>query len=249
MLNEYYNTDRVEVINYSAAGYNSAESLTTFALRALDRDPDIVIVHHGWNDLTAATDPDFKADYTHRRKVAEVSTKPWWFKLALYRFYIEMRSRFNRARRPPGTMEHVSARAMGVYERNLESIVLLAQPRGIEPVLVTMASRLAPDDDPDAGAKAAKVKERIRKDVLTPAGLARGIRAGNDCMRRVAARRGCLLVDLANEFPRDEGNFVEGDFGHKTDKGLEIFARLVVNAMIEDGMVERALAAEEAPAP
>ena len=248
LLNEHYNTDRVAVINYSAPGFNSAESLTTFALRAIDRDPNIVIVHHGWNDLTAAIDPGFQADYTHRRKVAAVTTKPWWYKLAVYRFYVVMRGRYYTARRPAGTTENVSARAMGVYERNLESIVLLAEPRGIEPVLVTMASRLAPDDDPDAEAKAAEVEERIHKGRLTPAGLVRGIRAGNDCMRRVAERRSCLLVDLANDFPRDEDNFVEGDFGHKSDQGLEIFARLVVDAMIEDGTVERALAAEEEPA-
>jgi len=236
-LSEHYAPRRIEVLNYSAPGYNSAESLTTFALRAIDRDPDVVIVHHGWNDLTAATDPGLVSDYTHRRKAGAGSSKGWWLDLATYRLALLARERWRKTYEPKGSMEGLSQQAVGIYERNLESIILLAKPRHIEPVLVTMASKLPGDDDPQALAKVSQVEPLILRRRLTPAGLHRAVRALNDCMRRLAERHGVLLVDLGNTFPREERLF--GDFGHKTDEGLELFAQLVAEAIIENGVIDR----------
>ncbi len=250
MLNEHYSTDRVEVLNYAAAGYNSAEALHTFMLRAIDRTPDVVIFHEGWNEIAAATDPGFQADYSHRRKANAQTQKPFWYRLALVRIYRYAAEVMRKRAEPPGTLEELPPRALAIYERNMESLVFLSKPRGIEPVFITMATRLPPDDDPAALSKVDAVPHKIFQGRLTPAGLFHAMKANNDCMRRVARRHGCLVVDLANTYPREAENFVPGDFGHKTDRGDELFARLVADALIADGMVERALrrnASPEAP--
>ena len=249
MLGQHYAPHRIEVINYSAPGYNSAESLTTFALRAIDRDPDLVIIHHGWNDLSQGTAPGLVSDYTHVRKAGAVGRQGWQYKLATYRVYLLVKKRWGWARRPKGTMEDLDPRVVEIMERNLESIILLAKPRGIQPVLVTFASQLPADDDPEALAKVGRIEQLILIHRFTPAGLFRAVKAVNDGVRRVAERHGLLLVDLANTLPR-EGCF--GDFAHKTDEGLEGFADLLARAMIEDGVIDRVLARREsstAPVP
>ena len=136
-------------------------------------------------------------------------------------------------------MEALDPRVVEILERNLESIVLLAKPRGIEPVLVTFASQLPADDDPEALAKVGRIEQLILTHRFTPAGLFQAVKAVNDGVRRVADRNGVLLVDLANTLPR-EGVF--GDFAHKTDEGLEVFADLMFQVMIEDGVIDRVLA-------
>jgi hypothetical protein len=250
ILNERCAPLRIEVVNYAAAGYNSADSLTTFALRALDRAPDIVIVHHAWNDLGVGVSPGLVSDYTHRRKVASHRPKGWWYKLAIYRTYIVYKGRVLDkvlGRKPPvGTAEDIDPRAIEIFERNVDSIVLLAQPRGIEPVLLTFASRQPADDDPDWRSKLEHVEALPRQDVFTPAGVFRAIKAYNEAMRRIAARRHVVVVDLANTYPREERYFLEHDFAHRTDAGLEVFARMVAEALIREGVIERAAARQQA---
>lgn len=43
----------VRVVNAGAEGYTSYESLVTFQFRALDLDPDLILVYHGINDALA----------------------------------------------------------------------------------------------------------------------------------------------------------------------------------------------------
>ena len=145
----------------------------------------------------------------------------------------------------PGTAEDIDPRAIEIYERNVESIVLLAQPRGIESVLLTFATRLPADDDPDWRSRMEQLEVLAYEWVFTRAGLFRAFKAYNDAMRRIAARRRVVLVDLANIFPREEP-YCTSDFAHKTDAGLEVFARMVAEALIREGVIERAAARRQA---
>jgi hypothetical protein len=253
MLNESCAPQRIEVVNYAAAGYNSADSLNTFALRALDRDPDIVIVHHAWNDLGVGIRPGLVSDYTHRRKVASHRPHSWWHKLAIYRTYVAYKgsvlNKFLGRERPVGTAEDIDPRAVEIFERNVESIVLLAQPRGIEPVLLTFASRLPADDDPDWRSKLEHVKVLAFQDVFTPVGVFRAFKAYNEAIRRIAARRHVVVVDLANTYPREDRYFQEHEFAHRTDAGLEVFARTVADALLREGVIDRAAARQQVRGP
>jgi lysophospholipase L1-like esterase len=248
VLNERLAPQRFEVVNYGAAGYNSADSLTTFALRAIDRDPDIVIVLHAWNDITLGIKPGLVSDYTHHRNVASHHQRGWWFQLAIARTLWYLRGKLARGRLTPnGTAEDVDPRAVNIFERNIESIVLLAQPRGIEPVLVTFASRLPPDDDPDWKSRIDQVQFIPMRHHFTPAGVFRAVRAYNQALRSIAERRGATLVDMANTYPRDVKCFA--DFAHKTDEGLRLFAEMVADQLIEQGVIDRAMNRPKSPAP
>lgn len=240
VLNERLAPQRFDVVNYGAAGYNSADSLATFALRAIDRDPDIVIVLHAWNDISLGIKPGLVSDYTHHRDVASHHQRGWWFQLAVARTLWLVRGKLARARLTPnGTAEDIDPRAVNLYERNIESIVLLAQPRGIQAVLVTFATRLPPDNDPDWKSRIDQVAFIPLRHHFTPAGVFRAVTAYNQALRRIAERRGATLVDLANTYPRDVRYFA--DFAHKTDEGLRLFAEMVAEQLIEQGVIARAL--------
>ena len=246
VLNERLAPTRFEVVNYGAAGYNSADSLATFALRAIDRDPDIVIVLHAWNDISLAIEPGLVSDYTHHRNVASHHQRGWWFQLAIARTLWFARGKLARGRLTPiGTAEDIDPRAVDLYERNIESIVLLAQPRGIETVLVTFATRLPPDNDPDWTSQIDQVKFIPLRHHFTPAGVFRAVTAYNQVLRRIAERRGATLADLANTYPRNAEYFA--DFAHKTDHGLRLFAEMVAEELIEQGVIARVLDGPNSP--
>lgn len=241
-LNERFSEVRFEVVNYGAAGYNSADSLTTFALRAIDRNPDILIIHHATNDIGTAIRPGLVSDYTHRRKAGSHRRKPWYFNLALYRTCRVYMGKLAKSRLPLGTLDDIDPRGTEIFERNLESIVLLAKPRGIETVLLTFASRLPADNDPDWREKVAKFKHSDIPSMsfaLTPLGAYRAFKAYNDATRRIAERNEATLVDLANTYPRADEYFV--DLIHKRDEGLDIFAELVVESLVEQGVIDRVI--------
>ena len=82
---------------------------------------------------------------------------------------------------------------------------------------------------------------------FTPAGVFRAVGAYNQALRRIAERRGATLVDMANTYPRDTKYFA--DFAHKTDEGLRLFAEMVADQLIEQGVIDRAMSRPKGPAP
>ncbi len=241
LLNERLGRRAVEVVNYAAAGYNSADIVSTFSLRAIDRNPDIVIFHEAWNDIGAAIVGEVQSDYTNRRKAGSHAKQGWWFNLAIVRTYVVLKGRLAKAQRPEGKADGITPRAVEIYERNVESLVLLAKPRGITPVLLTYATRLPPDDDPDWAAHMPPREKLALQYEFTPAGVRAAFKAYNDAVRRVAARQGVPLIDMANLYPREAANWV--DFAHKSDAGLEAFARIVAGELVRQGLVAETNAA------
>ena len=51
LLREEYQQSTIEVINGGVPGYNSWESLVNLCFRGITMEPDLVIVHHGANDV------------------------------------------------------------------------------------------------------------------------------------------------------------------------------------------------------
>ena len=56
-----------EVYNFGISGWTTAHSLSNFVLNIVDYQPDIVIIHHAWNDglIRNTTASSFRSDYAH----------------------------------------------------------------------------------------------------------------------------------------------------------------------------------------
>lgn len=212
VLNERYGAGRFEVLNFGTPGYCAIESFLTLSLKAIDFDPDIVLIHHGWNDIAAVFRPDVKSDYTHFRGFYSKVAGTWLSQLAIGRLLMANFPHF--ARLPYEGSQYFSPEGLGIFKQHLESIIHLAQGRGAVPVVITPADALP--QDPAMWTRASPVTKCLRTMIAAE--------------RQVARRLGVPLIDLAADFPKDTRFFAD-DYGHKSDEGLRLTAQMVADEL------------------
>ncbi len=79
LLREEHGYSTVEVINAGVPGYNSFESLINLCFRGLEMEPDLVLIHHGANDVHCrfVRPGHYRADNRGRRKAWEWEDLSW----------------------------------------------------------------------------------------------------------------------------------------------------------------------------
>ena len=219
MLNERHAPTRFEVLNFGTPGYCAVESLLIFTLRGLDFAPDIVLVHDALNDVPAVFRSDAASDYTHFRAPYTRLGGRWLGRSAIGRLI--MLAALEPHRPPAGGLAGLSAEGVKLFQRHVESTILLARSRGIQPVIVTMPDRLPRDDE--------ECRRRCPEIALT--------RVLVRALRHLSSQREVSLIDLSATFPKDPRYFT--DDAHKTDAGLELAARMIADGLEQSGTLAR----------
>ena len=156
MLEEYLNarvaaqSNRFEVMNFGHGYWTSAHVLVNFVLNVIDFAPDYIIIHQVANDEHArAPEAEFRGDYSHHLKVFQpprIADRYILRVSVLYRalkfhlnpnpewMFVDAASRIPR-KEPQRAM---NARELGVFRRNIETIIDVATARQIKVVLTTM---------------------------------------------------------------------------------------------------------------
>ena len=156
MLEEYLNatvaaqSNRFEVMNFAHGFYTSAHVLVNFVLNVLDFAPDYIVILQAANDEHArASEAEFRGDYSHYLKVFQppriwdryilrvsvpyralkfyLNPNPEWM-------FVEAASQIRRKE----PQRELNARELGVFRRNIETIIDVATARQIKVVLTTM---------------------------------------------------------------------------------------------------------------
>ncbi|UCG16209.1 MAG: SGNH/GDSL hydrolase family protein [Phycisphaerales bacterium] len=221
ILNERHGPTRFEVLNFGTPGYCVVESFLIFSLRAVDLDPDIILMQDALNDVYAVFRPDVVSDYTHFRGPYTRLSGKWLGRSAIGRLVIAAAARAGQPSR--SFSPTLSKEGVRLFQRYVESTVLMARAREIQPVIVTMPDRLPRDE------------EECRKHSVEIA-LTRVLIEG---LRRVSRGRNVPLIDLSATFPKDPRYFT--DDTHKTDEGLELAARMIADGLQQNGVLARAL--------
>lgn len=83
---------RFEVYNFGHAYWTTAHSLSNFMLNILDFSPDILVIHHGWNEAKVRNydEREFRGDYSHRFKAFNHPVIPDRYIIrtsAIYRYF------------------------------------------------------------------------------------------------------------------------------------------------------------------
>jgi len=152
-LNATFESPRFEVINAGTPGWTTAENLINLQFRLLALEPDMVVIYEGVNDTFAMRmDDEGKSDYSNFRQIVNY-TPPSAMERFLFRASRIYRLYFVSTRQVASDITAIAAKPFppekellenldkgtGKYFRsNMESMVVLAQSRGIKPVLMTM---------------------------------------------------------------------------------------------------------------
>ena len=250
LLQKHYPRRDIQVLNLGKSAYSTAHSLILLELNALDWNPDLIIISHNINDLTAAYFPGFKPDYANKygskfytlsaKLLEEYNTQN--LLLQHFQLYWILKNRIQRKLDQEHTKEAVFNRrsygmeppkaAARAFARNLESMVLLAKSRGIKVILGTQP--LEPSEEyfrRHMGAKPYndRVVYPLQKEFVAHH------QAYNRIMSQVAAKEGAVLVDNDKIFDGSRKYFV--DLVHYTKAGVERLARDYYDCIVSGDMV------------
>jgi len=229
ILEEYLNarvaaqSNRFEVMNFGVGYWTSAHVLVNFVLNVIDFAPDYIIIHQAANDEHArASEAEFRGDYSHYLKVFQpprivdryilrvsvpyralkfyLNPNPEWM-------FVEAAPQIHRKEpeRP------LNARELGVFRRNIETIIDVASARQIKVVLTTMPH--ATDE---------------RYSPLS------GIDQFNEVLRSIAANHDRLLFVDLDKLMTGKVNHLFRDAVHVNDNGNRMKAEYLGQRVNDD---------------
>jgi hypothetical protein len=231
MLEKYLNarvatqTNRFEVMNFGQGYWTSAHVLVNFVLNVIDFAPDYIVIHQAANDQHArASEAEFRGDYSHYLKVFQppriadryllrvsvpyralkfyLNPNPEWM-------FVETASQIRR-KEPP---RELNARELGVFRRNIETIIDVATARQIKVVLTTMPHSTEERYDP---------LNLHQVDQL------------NEVLRSIAANHDRLLFVDLDKLMTGKVNHVFVDPFHVNDTGRQMKAEYIGKRIIDD---------------
>lgn len=239
-LREQYGLSQVEVVNAGFIGYTSWESLATFAFRALELEPDMVIYYEGVNDLVVRENSttDCYAGQNAMRGLNPVrglfvERTPTLPGSVLYRLIaiplgwmpnpLALDSSFEPTLIPcdddPGDMtleRRLETNTPRYLVRNVRSIMQLAAANGAQPVLTSWLYDVNNAERPP----------------LWRAQIA----LQNEALRGLASELDAPYIDLTTEYPADAALW-EADGVHMLAGGTQAMAELLAAALMEAGLI------------
>jgi hypothetical protein len=142
-----------EVYNFGISGWTSAHSLSNLLLNVLDFQPDLLIVHHAWNDVLIRNTwkEKFRNDYSHIYQNFRQPLVPDRYLLRLSMFYRYLKYMYDKEALNHG-LETLSTNREGAYrnilpfsdmeelrpfQRNIKSMIKVAHVNEIKVLLST----------------------------------------------------------------------------------------------------------------
>ena len=253
LLRDRYGYQGIEAINAGVPGYSSWESLVNLLLRVVELDPDMIIVFHGLNDVSARLIDPLHYDGLNRAKgfwVESGDPLPVSVlqRIALQRlgFSLDTQVALSEQFRLPDGFRYCGLEVGGAepicgnlgmsasevlasnppvyFERNLRNMILFARAQDIDVVLLTWAYSPLAFEYPGGG-------------VMHMAFRQAAVAEHNDIVRSLALERGVGLYDLAASMPTAARYFVNGV--HMTAAGSAEMARQVAEYLVATNRLAR----------
>lgn len=248
VLRERFGYGNVEVVNGGVPGYSSWETLLNLEFRALDLEPDLVILYQNTNDVHARIVPPerYEGDNSGRRRLWDpevlaraerwpsrvpsvlwriAGTKLGWFEVrATLGIDDLVRTRCSGHRADEDCLGMSPAQALDAnppiyYERNVRNIAAVARTHGAAVLLLTWAYNPGLND------------YASREDYQ------RAFAEHNRILHRVAEDMDTHFFDLAAVMPRDEAYWADGR--HMTAEGNQRRAEYIAGYLDDVGAVPR----------
>lgn len=255
VLQQYLNTNgygNVEVLNMGVPAYTSYESLMNLQFRALDFEPDLIIVYQGSNDIHArliwppeayvSDNTGFRAPQVQNVKMPEI----WEYSTLLRIIGIELGqieshsslewTNWQRAETVVGdeyrSQYNNDTYPSGIFEEFSITDVLDANPPTYFERNTRNMISIAQNDDIDMMFVTYAVGQKINWANVNSPAYARGLDEHNEITRQIAEETASYLFDLAPIFPG--GNKMFSDGRHMTAEGNQLRAQLIGDYIIEN---------------
>ena len=249
----------VDVVNAGHSGDVTRDHLALLAQRIVPFQPDVVLVLSGINDCFQQMAPDYSImrddGRTIRRRDAD-DANAWKSMACDVSQTARMIVLLTRSMRKPteGVIQDTHgawiarervkwreamwtdapphAGPLPEFEQNLRSLVGMCRAHGVLPVLLTQPAIWGATDASAAGLLWRRLPNGNR---VAHVRMWHLLEAFNDVTRRVAADTQSLLIDLANELPKDPALFYDDD--HFNIAGCAEVAAVVAAALLADAQV------------
>jgi lysophospholipase L1-like esterase len=225
-----------EVLNFGVLGFSTVEHITQAALIVPEYQPDVLIVHAGFNDLRNLHIKGLAADYSDYQGPSRYATLELCPEEGLPRFaslrvavwvlqQVKVYPPCEYSRFPPPEDQSPAAAdfAKYLYRRNLETLVTLAKKQGLRPILVPQVL----------------VRERFEGGRLRwwipyvpDDQLITELQDYNRIMQEVANQEGLAYVQAVTLYPWTKDDFA--DASHLNGKGNYKFAQLLKDVVSEE---------------
>ncbi len=251
ILRERLGKDNIEVINVGYSAYATPHSLILLELDVLSWDPDLVILSHNINDLTAMYWPDFTFDYSNKysHRAYNIPDLSWAdFAFQYFQIYWILQENIEklywyikfRVSDPYSLLQRKSygnrpnPEAIEVFERNLQSFITLAKSNNIQVMLSTQP--LQPNEEYFVAHMAYKSYNSI---IVYPlhGEFVKHHFAFNEIIRKTAEGNEVWFIDNNQLMAGKEKYFT--DFVHYSKLGLEQLAQNYADFIVDNKIIRR----------
>lgn len=245
-LRESYPTARINVFNMGRQWYTTLHLLIHYATNLRQQRPDILIVMEAINDLLHNADfgylsfKSFRGDYGHFYGPLKTVLTRKTFEESLFSKFRSFWYHHPRER-----IEQVQFQGLAAYERNLGTLIDLAETDGTTVVLMTQPHLYKKQmSDREIAALDMVNYEAVGPRYQWSVESARlGMEAYNKGMQRISVRRHVPLINLEQNIPKQLDYFF--DDVHYRDIGFDLVASAVFEGLKNSGIIEKKFRSRE----
>ncbi len=222
---------KVNTINAGVSGNDSLNSINAYLNKIVPRKPDIAILMHNVNDLSTLlhegsywNNNDYRSPIIYEDRSLKSFIKasmPNTFEV-LHRLKTAINGpvdEFSHNRKNKKEIDQ--DKFYTLFEENLNIFISISKAKGIQPVLMTQASRFTEKPD-QIIADSVKVLESLGINYSQYKTLYDGM---NDRIRKVATTHNITLIDLAKSIPQSNEYII--DSVHYNNQGSELVAKII----------------------
>ena len=232
ILRQRYGYTNIQVINAGVPGYNTWETLINLEFRVLDLNPDLIILYHNTNDVTArlVVPQSYRGDNSGARKQWAPPPIPWWEHSTLLRIISRKRDWTDQVRlrdfvEAPTTLHRSGGDPYATlrqnrpifFERNLRNMIAIAHENGVAVLLATWAY------SPDFGDYASKTYYQ------------QAFQEQNEIIRKLSKTHHVPVFDFAAVMPQAQEYWADGR--HVNEKGARLKAELFAQFLDQVGLL------------
>ncbi len=231
-LQDAYPNRSVDYVNGAVPGYTLQSSLRNLRTRVAPLDPDVIIIYHATNDLSA----EMRALAAEQGlyNVEESGRGSWLGRYSLLWYLVEKNLRIvklqNQAKQNQERLKFRPEQLGVAFRSQLTELVHEAKAHAKLVVLVTFAHRIRLEQNPEEQVRAA-ASALYYMPFMTPNGLVAAFTRYNEIIREVGRDTGSLLVSGEMEIPADDEHF--NDTVHFKDAGSRAMAQRVGEALLK----------------